>query len=163
MKNLVVLAATALLACHAWAQTTATEAWVRATAPQQMATGLYLTLTSTPGGRLVSASSPVAGLVEIHEMRMDGNIMRMRAVDALELPPGQAVALKPGGYHVMLMALKQQLKPGDTVPVTLVVEGANKQRQNVDVKATVRAASAAPGGPAPSQGSGHGGHGSHKH
>lgn len=160
MKTLAFLtgltAALLFAAPGAQAQTTASDPWVRATVPQQMATGLFVTLTSAKGGRLVAASSPVAGVVEIHEMRMDGNTMRMRAVEALELPAGKAVQLKPGGYHVMLMALKQQMKAGDTVPVTLVVEGADKKRENVEVKATVRALAA------PAAAGGHGGH-SHKH
>jgi hypothetical protein len=80
----------------------------------------------------------VAGIVEIHEMSMDGTTMRMRAIPALDLPAGKAVDLKPGGYHVMLMDLKQPLKAGETVPLTLVVEGAGGQRESVEVKAVVK-------------------------
>ena len=133
----------ACAALPAWAQTTVTDPWVRGTVTQQKATGMFAQITSAQGGRLLSASSPVAGVVEIHEMKMDGNVMRMRAVTELALPAGHAVALKPGGYHVMLMDLKQQLKAGDTVPVTLVVEGADKKRETIEVKATVRAMTAA--------------------
>jgi hypothetical protein len=89
--------------------------------------------------RLVEARSPVAGVVEIHEMTMVDNVMRMRAVPGLELPAGKAVELKPGGYHVMLMDLKGQVKEGQSVPLTLVVEGRDKKRQTVEVKAQVRA------------------------
>jgi copper(I)-binding protein len=71
-------------------------------------------------------------------MAMDGSVMKMRAVSAIELPAGKPVDLKPGGYHVMLMDLKKDLKPGDTVPVTLVVEGADKKRETIEVKATVK-------------------------
>ena len=107
-----ILASCLLLAGPgAWAQTQVSEAWIRGTVAQQQATGMFATLTSAQGGRLVAASSPVAGVVEIHEMVMDGNVMRMRAVPALELPAGKAVMLKPGGYHVMLMALRRQLEP----------------------------------------------------
>ncbi len=127
----------------AQAQTTVTEPWVRGTVAQQKATGLFAQITSAQGGKLVSASSPVAGLVEIHEMSMEGSTMRMRALPAgLELPAGKPVSLKPGGYHVMLMDLKQQLNPGDTVPVTLVIEGANKTRETLEIKAPVRALAA---------------------
>jgi periplasmic copper chaperone A len=126
------------LALSAQAQTKAVDPWVRATVPQQKATGLFVQLTSTKGGQLVSASSPLAATVEIHEMRMDDGVMRMREVPALPLPAGQAVALKPGGYHLMLMGLKQQAKPGDTVPVTLVIEGADKQRETLQIQAPVR-------------------------
>jgi copper(I)-binding protein len=87
----------------------------------------------------VGASSPVAGVVEIHEMAMDGNVMKMRAIPGLTLPAGQPVELKPGGFHVMLMDLKQALQPGQTVPITLVIEGAGGQRETVQVSASVRA------------------------
>ena len=128
------------------AQTTVQDPWVRATVPQQKATGLFARITSAAGGRIVGASSPLAGVVEIHEMAMDGNVMKMRAVPALELPAGKPVELKPGGYHVMLMDLKQQLKAGDTVSVSLVVERAGGQRETVEVSAPVRAMTAAPAG-----------------
>jgi copper(I)-binding protein len=120
------------------AQTVVKDAWVRGTVAGQKATGLFAQLLSPSGGKLVAASSPVAGVVEIHEMAMDGNIMRMRAVPAVELPASKTVEFKPGGYHVMLMDLKKDLKPGETVPVTLVVEGAGQKRETIEVKATVR-------------------------
>lgn len=130
----------ALVALGAQAQTTVAEPWVRGTVPQQKATGLFANITSAKGGKLVSASSPVAGVVEIHEMAMEGTMMKMRALPTgLDLPAGKAVALKPGGYHVMLMDLKQQLKVGETVPVTLVIEGADKSRETIEVKAPVKA------------------------
>lgn len=129
-----------LVALGAQAQTSVAEPWVRGTVPQQKATGLFANITSAKGGKLVSASSPVAGVVEIHEMSMEGSMMKMRALPAgLDLPAGKAVALKPGGYHVMLMDLKQQLKVGDTVPVTLVIEGADKARETIEVRAPVKA------------------------
>lgn len=126
------------LAAGAHAQTTVKDPWVRGTVPTQKASGAFMHITSAAGGKLVSASSPVAGVVEIHEMAMEGNVMKMRAVGALELPAGKTVELKPGGYHVMLMELKGPLKAGDTVPITLVFEGADKSRQTVEVKAPVR-------------------------
>lgn len=136
-KTLIVLAA--LGAFGVQAQTTVKDPWVRGTVAGQKATGLFGQITSTAGGKLVSASSPVAGVVEVHEMAMDGNVMKMRAVTALELPAGKAVDLKPGGYHVMLLDLKQELKAGQTVPVTLVIEGAGGKRESVEVKAPVKA------------------------
>jgi hypothetical protein len=126
------------LSLAAQAQTTVKDPWVRATVAGQKASGMFGQLSSATGGRLVAASSPVAGIVEIHEMSMDGTTMKMRAIPALDLPAGKAVALKPGGYHVMLMDLKQPLKAGETVPLTLVVEGAGGQRESVEVKAVVR-------------------------
>jgi copper(I)-binding protein len=105
---------------------------------QQKASGAFMHITSASGGKLVAASSPVAGVVEVHEMAMDGNVMKMRAVPALDLPAGKAVELKPGGYHVMLMDLKQQLKPGETVALTLTVEGKDGKRETVEIKAPVK-------------------------
>ena len=130
-------------AAPAAAQTTVKDAWVRGTVPQQMATGLFAQITSKQGGRLVSAASPVAGVVEIHEMLMDGNVMKMRAMpDGLALPAGKLVELKPGGVHVMMMDLKKPLRAGDTVPLTLVFEGADGKRETLQLQATVKA----PGG-----------------
>jgi copper(I)-binding protein len=123
----------------AHAQVTVSDAWVRATVPQQKATGMFASVVSAKGGKVVSASSPVADVVEIHEMAMENNVMRMRAIPALELP-------KPGGFHVMLMGLKQQVKEGDSVPVTLVIEGKDGKRENVEVKAAARATNSAGGG-----------------
>jgi copper(I)-binding protein len=129
----------ACLSTTALAQVTVKDAWVRATVPAQMATGAFMQLQATQAMRLVEARSPVAGVVEIHDMTMVDNVMRMRAVPGLELPAGKAVELKPGGYHVMLMDLKGQVKEGQSVPLTLVVEGRDKKRQTVEVKAQVRA------------------------
>lgn len=114
------------------------DPWVRATVAPQKATGAFMQLTSAKPVKVVAASSPVAAVVEIHEMKMDDGVMKMRAVDALPLPAGQAVALKPGSYHVMLMGLKGQIKAGETVPLTLTVEGEDKQRTAVQIKAKAR-------------------------
>jgi periplasmic copper chaperone A len=127
----------------ALAQTTVKDAWVRGTVAQQKATGMFAQISSASGGKLVSAASPVAGVVEIHEMAMDGNIMRMRALPAgLELPAGKTVELKPGGYHVMLMDLKQQLQPGETVPMSLVIEGKDGKKETLELKVPVKPLSA---------------------
>jgi copper(I)-binding protein len=138
--TLVACAAVLSLAATATAsaQTTVKDAWVRGTVAQQKASGAFMHITSASGGKLVSVSSPVAGVAEIHEMAMDGNVMKMRAVPALELPAGKAVELKPGGYHVMLLDLKQQLKNGDSVPLSLVVEGKDGKRETVEIKAPVK-------------------------
>ena len=143
IHRLLALTGLALAAQLAAAQTAVKDAWVRGTVPQQQATGAFMQITSTQGGKLVSASSPVAGVVEIHEMAMDGNVMKMRAIPGLDLPAGKAVDLKPGGYHVMLMGLKQPLKDGETVPLTLVVEGKDGKRETLELKVPVKAMSAA--------------------
>lgn len=130
----------------AWSQVTVSEPWVRGTVQGQKATGAFMQLKSADGAALVAAESPVAGVVEIHEMRMESNVMRMRAIPKLDLPAGQAVDLKPGGYHVMLMDLKQPLKKGDSVPIKLKVQGKDGKTQEVEVKAEVRDLTAAPAG-----------------
>jgi len=130
-----------LFALPAAAQVTVTDPWVRGTVQGQLATGAFMKLQSAKEARLVEAASPVAGVVEIHEMALENNIMRMRAATALALPAGRTVILAPGGYHVMLMDLKQQMKEGEVVPVTLVVESGGK-RETIEVKAPVRAPTA---------------------
>lgn len=148
-----------LVAGLAQAQVVVSDAWVRATVPQQKATGAFMQIKSPTDTKLVSISSPVAGVAEVHEMAMDGNVMRMRPVSALAVPAGKPVDLKPGGYHVMLMELKGPLKTGDAVPLTLVFEGADKSRSTVTVQAPART------GPvtAPDAKDPHAGHGDHKH
>ena len=143
MKNaiaaLLFAAVAATAATDAQAQTTVKDAWVRGTVPQQKSTGLFGRITSARGGRIVAASSPVAGAVEVHEMAMQGTTMTMRRVaGGLELPARKTVDLEPGGYHVMLMGLKHPLTAGELVPVTLVVEGADGQRETVELKVPVR-------------------------
>lgn len=143
MKTTFVVAAAAALmgfggAAHA--QVTVQDAWVRGTVATQKSTGAFMTLTSPTAAKLVEVRTPVAGVAEVHEMAHQDGVMRMRAVTGgLPLPAGQAVTLAPGGYHVMLMDLKQPVKAGETVPLTLVIEGADRQRQTVEVKAEVRA------------------------
>jgi copper(I)-binding protein len=129
----------AAAAAQAQAQVTVSGAWARGTVQGQTATGAFMHISSAEGATLIGVDSPVAGIVEIHEMRMEGNTMRMRGVEKLELPAGRTVELKPGGYHVMLMDLKQDLKAGDAVPVTLVVEGAGGKRESIELKAPVKA------------------------
>jgi periplasmic copper chaperone A len=154
----------ALLIClstAALAQTTVREAWIRGTVAQQKTTGMFAQITSKEGGQLVSASSPVAGVVEIHEMAMDGNVMKMRALpQGLALPAGKAVSLAPGGYHIMLMDLKQSLKAGDKVPVSLVFKVKGKSETlNLDVEVRPLGAPAAPA--KTDAGHAHGSHGAH--
>lgn len=131
--------AAALLSATAHAQVTVKDAWVRATVPQQKATGAFMQLNAAKDSKLVSASSPVTPVVEVHEMTMQDSVMKMRQIPGLDLPAGKTVELKPGGYHVMLMDLKQPMKEGDTVPLTLVFEGKDGKRESVEVKAAVRA------------------------
>ncbi len=103
-----------------------------------MGTGAFMRLLSREGSRLVGASSDVAGVVEIHEMAMQGNVMRMRAIPGLDLPPGQPIELKPGGYHMMLMDLKRPLKAGEKIKVDLRVETRDKKLLTQPVELEVR-------------------------
>jgi copper(I)-binding protein len=137
-KTIIAAALTAVCAGPAAAQVSVKDPWVRATVPQQKATGAFMQIESKADTRLVEASSPAAGVVEIHEMKMENNVMKMRAVKGVDLPAGKAVEFKPGGYHVMLMDLKQQAKEGETFPLTLVFEGKDKKRETVEVKAPVK-------------------------
>lgn len=146
LKALAVIAA---LACGTlYAQTVEVkDAWVRTTVPGQKATGAFMKVTAKEGSKLVGASSPVAGVTEVHEMKMDGDVMKMRAVaGGLDLPAGKTVELKPGGYHVMLMDLKAPLAKDSTVPLTLVFKDAKGVESKVELKVPV--AAVAPGAPA---------------
>ena len=138
MKQLII---TGLLAITvtAWAQTTVKveDAWVRGTVATQKATGAFMRLTAPANARLVEAKSPVAGVVEIHEMTLEKDIMKMRQIPGLDLAADRTMELKPGGYHVMLMDLKQPLKGGEQVPITLVFEDDAKKRFTQDIKASV--------------------------
>ena len=133
-----------LVSAQAWAEVTVTEAWVRGTVPKQTATGAFMKLKSTEDVSLVNAASPVANIVEVHQMVMSGNVMAMRSVDDVPLPAGKTVELKPGGYHVMLMELVKPLKAGDKVPVTLTFMGEKGKKSKVEVMAEVRAPGGAP-------------------
>ncbi|HTP61845.1 MAG TPA: TonB-dependent receptor [Burkholderiales bacterium] len=146
MRSILLVSALCLAALPAAAQVTVKDPWVRATVPQQKATGAFMKLESPTDARLVSASSPAAGVVELHEMKMEKDVMTMRAVPSIAIPAGSGVELKPGGYHVMLMNLKGQVKKGDTVLLTLVVEGKDGKRQTVEVRAPVRPLNEAAGG-----------------
>lgn len=122
----------------AHAQVAVNAPWVRATVPQQTATGAFMRLTASRDLRLIGARSDVAQNTEVHEMAMQGQMMRMREVAAVPLPRGQAVALAPGGYHVMLIGLKRPLSAGDQVTLTLTFEDAGGKRSEQTVQAPVR-------------------------
>jgi copper(I)-binding protein len=120
------------------------DAWIRASVPGQSGTGAFMKLNAAAGARLVGASTPVAGVAEVHEMKMEGDTMRMRAVEGLALPARKTVELKPGGYHLMLMDLKQPLAKDSTVPLTLRFEDAKGQKSTLELKVPVLAGPAAP-------------------
>ena len=140
IKTLIIAAA--LLTGMAHAQSVdVKDAWVRTSVPGQKATGAYMKLTAKDGANLVAASSPVAGVTEVHEMKMEGDIMKMKAVaGGLHLPAGKTVELKPGGYHVMLMDLKAALPKDSTIPLTLVFKDAKGVESRLELKVPVAAA-----------------------
>lgn len=116
--------------------------WARSTAPGQAAGGGFLKLKNggATADRLVAASAAVADRVELHSMKMEGDVMRMRQVDGIDLPAGGSVALEPGGLHLMFLGLKQPLAAGSRFPLKLQFEKAGE----VTVEVHVEAAGAAP-------------------
>ena len=139
----------ALAAGSAFAQTAAVKvegAWARASVPGQKGTGAFMKLTAKDGAKLVGASSPAAGVTEVHEMKMEGDVMKMRAVPALELPAGKPVELKPGGYHVMLLDLKAPLAKDTVVPITLVFKDSKGAESRLELKVPVSATAPAQAG-----------------
>ena len=122
------------------------HAWVRATVPGQVASGAFMTLTARSSTRLVEVKTPVAGMADLHEMKMEGNVMRMHAVEGgLDLPAGKPVELKPGAYHFMLMDLKGPLRLNTAIPLTLVFQDAKGTKTLLQIKVPVlQAAPTAP-------------------
>jgi periplasmic copper chaperone A len=132
----------AIISVNSMAQTepevSVTQAWVRATADGQSGTGGFMTLTAKQALRLVGVASPVAGVAELHEMKMEGDVMKMRALpNGLDLPAGKAIEFKSGGNHLMLMDLNQTLKYGSTVPVTLTFADAQGKQSKLTVQMPV--------------------------
>ena len=114
-----------------------TQGWSRATPGGAKIAGGFLTIENKGAApdRLVSGSADIVGKVEIHEMAMNNGVMTMRPLDkGLVIEPGKTVKLAPGGYHLMLMDLKQPLKQGDKVPLTLEFEKAGKVALSLDVQ-----------------------------
>lgn len=129
-------------------------AWVRASVPGQQATGAFMRITSKEPVQLVGVSTPVAGQAEVHEMKMEGDVMRMRPAGAIEIAPGRPLELKSGGYHLMLQELRQPLQAGATVPLTLVFRNAQGTESRVSLRVPV-----ALQGPSGASDSGHAMHG----
>ncbi|NMM26689.1 MAG: copper chaperone PCu(A)C [Glaciimonas sp.] len=141
MQKFILLPLVALCfisAAQAQAQVRVKDAWVRATVTQQKVTGAFMQLNSAQDARLIEARSPVAATVELHQMEMVGNVMEMRAIPGLDLPAGKTVELSPGAYHIMLIGLKAQVREGDIIPISLVIEGRDKKRETIEVKAIAK-------------------------
>ena len=137
--NALMFSLLALLSVPAFAQTTVEDAWVRATVPGQPSSGAFMRITSSEDAKLLEAKSPVARIVQIHQSKMENDVMSMQPVDFVPLPAGKPVAIEPEGYHVMLIDLVGQVKEGDEVPLTLVVENAKGVKESIEVKAKARA------------------------
>ncbi len=128
-----------LCAMGAQAQTvTVRDAWIRGTVQGQSASGAFMELSAKTDARLVAASSPVAKVAEVHNMRMENGVMKMFPVAGIDIPAGKSVKLASGGYHVMLMQLQKPLNPGDKVPLQLTFELADKKRETVELSVEVR-------------------------
>jgi copper(I)-binding protein len=137
-RRLLALALASFVSLPALAQVSVSEPWIRATVPAAKVAGAFMQLKSARPVKLVEVKSPVAGHVELHQMAMEGQTMRMRAVESIDLPAGQTVNLASGGYHVMLFDLQHQLKEGEQVPLTLVVQDAAGKRENVALSVPVK-------------------------
>jgi len=137
---------TAVLLCAAVsanAQVEVTDAWARATVKGQKATGVFMKLTSPKTTRLVGVKTQLTNVSEVHEMKMDKEVMKMQAVKSLELPAGQTVVLKPGSFHVMLMDLKAPVEEGEHVVLTLLFEDAAGVKTQQEVHAVAKKAAMA--------------------
>jgi len=137
-KQIFAFAMSIAFAASAAAQVTVREPWIRATVPAAQATGAFMELVSKQDARLVEVRSPAAGIIEIHQMSMQGDRMMMSAVEGIDLPAGKPVALASGGYHIMMMDLKRQMKAGETVPLTLVIQSKGKKQETVEVQVPVK-------------------------
>jgi hypothetical protein len=147
-------------AAFAWAQSaapvTAVGAWARPSVQGQTSSGVYVTLTASEPLTLVGVATPVAGVADVHEMKLEGDVMRMRALDSLALPAGKPVEFKPGGYHLMLQQLKAPLQPGTSIPVTLTFRTAKGETRQLAMQVPVTATPPKEVGAAAA-------HGGHKH
>ncbi|MBS7808000.1 copper chaperone PCu(A)C [Variovorax sp. PCZ-1] len=140
----VFLPAIALFCLNIQAQTASDVkiegAWIRTAVEGQSGTGGFMKLTAPANMKLVAVATPVAKIGEIHEMKMEGQVMKMAELKGgLELPAGKAVELKPGGFHIMLLDLKQSLKVDTQVPVTLTFSNAKGEQSKIEVKMPVAA------------------------
>ncbi len=120
------------------ADVTVSDAWTRATVPAQKVAGVFFDVESSTDARLVGVQTALTDVAEIHTMSMEDGVMRMREVSAVELPAGETVSFKPGGYHVMLFDLPRQLQAGEQLPLELVIEDANAQRTSLMITVEVR-------------------------
>lgn len=135
----VLLVLAALGGASAMAQgVEVSDAYARATVTGQKASSAFMKLRASATTRLVAASTPVAGTVQVHEMHMDGDVMKMREIAALDLPAGQVVELTPGGLHIMLLDLKSALRPDQSIALTLVFKDAQGRASRQVIQVPVK-------------------------
>ena len=132
------------MSLHVSAQTVVDDAWVRATVVGQPASGAFMHITSSTDSKLIEVKSPVAKTVQIHQSTMENDVMSMKTVASIALPAGKTVNIDPEGYHVMLIDLTGQIKEGQDVPLTLVVENAKGEKESIEVTAKARALNSMP-------------------
>lgn len=156
LRGLALALLAVLFLNPAAAQVSVSDAWARATVPGQQGGGVFMTLVAPDGATLIGVSSPVASEASVHEMSLEGGIMRMRPIESLALPAGRSVQLKPGAEHLMLEGLLHPLAAGERIPLTLRFRDAQGRVFMVEVEAEVRKLGAAPGSAA--EHTGHGGH-----
>jgi copper(I)-binding protein len=140
MLKQLITALCLLAAASAHAQVDVTDPWARATGKGQQATGVFMNLTAKKATRLVGVKSELTSVAQVHEMKMDKDVMKMQSIKALDLPAGQTVSLKPGSYHVMLMDLKAPVAEGSHVVVTLMFEDAAGVKTQQEVHAVAKKA-----------------------
>lgn len=134
-KTLALFAVLMFVGRTAAAQTVEVrDAWARATPGKAEIGAVYLTLESPVDDRLTGLSTPVAAIAQLHTITMEGGVMKMNRLSALDLPAGKPVRIEPGGTHIMLIGLTDQLRPGQSFPLTLVFEKAGKHEVTVSVE-----------------------------
>jgi copper(I)-binding protein len=112
--------------------------WARATAPGQKVAGGFMEITADADMAIVGGSSPASRALELHTMKLEDGMMKMRQVKEIALPKGQMVKLAPGGLHLMFIDIKKQIQTGDKVPLTLIVKGPDGKQQKLDLQAKAR-------------------------
>ncbi|MBL8513120.1 MAG: copper chaperone PCu(A)C [Betaproteobacteria bacterium] len=139
-----LLSATLLTSTAAFASAPVVkDAWVRTTVPGAKVSAAYMNIESPSATKLTKVETPRAGIVELHDMKMKDGVMEMKAEPSFAVPAKGALELKPGGKHVMLFKVAEQIKAGDKVPLSLTFEGADKKAVVVKVEAVAREGGAA--------------------
>ncbi len=128
----------AVLAANATAQVRVENAWMRNMVPGQYVAGAFMKITAEESGKLLGFSSPIVTAIEMHETSMSNNVMKMRAVDNVDLHAGKSIEFKTGASHLMLYGVKKKLIAGEEIPFSLKFEDKDKRVRNIDFKMKVR-------------------------